>query len=119
MCPAGQNAIPPQPEALWMERTDGKATHKVVLGRLAISYQTVIKVEPTIHLWQRKRWSTHLALASLTLTLGLAKSSRNRWLCSVKRRSLSSDMDCLCGREFMVVVVTLFDKGNRERGERD
>ena len=45
---------------------------------------------------------THLALASLTLIRGRARSSLSRWLCSVRRRSLSSDMDCLCGREFMV-----------------
>jgi hypothetical protein len=44
----------------------------------------------------------NLALASLTLTRGLAKSSRSRWLCSVRRRSFSSDIDCLCGRVFMV-----------------
>lgn len=36
---------------------------------------------------------TYLALASLTRTLGLAKSSRNLWLCSNTRRSRSSDMD--------------------------
>lgn len=39
--------------------------------------------------------STHELLASLTLILGLFKSSLSLWLCSVKRRSLSSDMDCL------------------------
>ena len=38
---------------------------------------------------------TYLALASLTLIRGLAKSSRRRALCSVRRLSLSSDMDCL------------------------
>lgn len=45
---------------------------------------------------------THLALASLTRILGRAKSSLNRWLCSVNLLSFSSDIDCLCGREFMV-----------------
>ena len=44
----------------------------------------------------------HLALASLTLIRGRARSSLKRWLCSVRRRSLSSDIDCLWGREFMV-----------------
>jgi len=47
---------------------------------------------------------THLALASLTFILGLARSSLNRWLCSRRRRSLSSDIDCLCGR-FIVVYL--------------
>ncbi len=36
----------------------------------------------------------YLALASLTRTNGRAKSSFNRWLCSVNLRSLSSDIDC-------------------------
>ena len=55
----------------------------------------------------RTRWPstncemTHLALASLTRIRGRARSSRSRWLCSVRRRSLSSDIDCLCGRPFM------------------
>jgi len=55
------------------------------------------------------RWSfvvlqyrIRLALASLTRTLGRARSSLRRWLCSVRRRSFSSDIDCLCGREFIV-----------------
>lgn len=43
-----------------------------------------------------------LALASLTLILGRARSSLSLWLCSVRRRSLSSDIDCLCGREFIM-----------------
>ena len=47
------------------------------------------------------REMTHLALASLTRIRGRARSSRSRWLCSVRRRSLSSDIDCLCGRPFM------------------
>ena len=34
-----------------------------------------------------------LALASLTRMRGRPRSSRNRWLCSIKRRSFSSDMD--------------------------
>jgi hypothetical protein len=48
---------------------------------------------------------THLALASDTLTLGLSMSSLSRWLCSVNLLSLSYDMDCLCGRAFMVCYV--------------
>lgn len=46
---------------------------------------------------------THLALASLTRILGLARSSFSRWLCSVNRLSFNSDMDCLCGREFILL----------------
>ena len=55
---------------------------------------------------------TYLALASLTRTLGRARSSRNRWLCSTKRRSLSSDIDCLCGRELMLTDSCLRDCTN-------
>jgi len=47
------------------------------------------------------QYRIRLALASLTLIRGLAKSSLSRWLCSVRRRSFSSDMDCLCGRPFI------------------
>ncbi len=36
---------------------------------------------------------TYLALASLTLTRGRARSSRRRWLCSIRRLSFSSDID--------------------------
>src|SRR6266702_2306618 len=39
-----------------------------------------------------------LALASLTRMRGRPRSSRSRWLCSRRRRSLSSDMDCF-GRD--------------------
>lgn len=52
--------------------------------------------------WKTGRIVTHELLASLTLILGLFRSSLSLWLCSVNRRSLSSDMDCLCGREDMV-----------------
>lgn len=54
---------------------------------------------------------THLALASLTLIRGLARSSLSRWLCSVRRRSLSSDMDCLWGREFMAGMLRVAGSG--------
>jgi hypothetical protein len=46
---------------------------------------------------------TYDMAASLTLIRGRCKSSRSLELCSVRRLSLSSDMDCLCGREYMVV----------------
>jgi len=44
-----------------------------------------------------------LPLASLTRFRGLARSSRRRSMCSHKRRYLSSDMDCLWGRELMMM----------------
>lgn len=44
-----------------------------------------------------------LALASLTRTRGRARSSLRRWLCSINLLSLSSDMDCLWGRELIAV----------------
>lgn len=50
---------------------------------------------------------TYLALASLTRTLGLAKSSRNLWLCSNTRRSRSSDMDWRPARALMMGRKTL------------
>lgn len=45
--------------------------------------------------------------ASLTRIRGRWRSSRSRELCSVSRRSLSSDMDCLCGREYMVMAIPI------------
>lgn len=64
-----------------------------------------------------------LALASLTRIRGRARSSLSRWLCSVRRRSLSSDIDCLCGRFMMKKsvggeVVELGDAGGVIRKER-
>ena len=50
-----------------------------------------------------------LALASLTRMRGRPRSSRNRWLCSRRRRSLSSDMDCF-GRDDI--------ENNGQRGEK-
>lgn len=47
---------------------------------------------------------TYVLLASLTLILGLAKSSLKRELCSVNRRSLSSCIDILCGRDCSIPV---------------
>lgn len=62
----------------------------------------------------RRRAIHHLVLASLTRMRGRARSSRSLWLCSVRRRSLSSDMDCLCGREF--IFAGCVGGGERERG---
>lgn len=44
---------------------------------------------------------TNLALASLTLTRGRARSSRSRWLCSSNLLSLSSVIDCFGPRELI------------------
>ena len=52
-------------------------------------------------MWKTGCRTTHLALASLTRIRGRWRSSFSRWLCSVRRRSLSSDIDCLCGRLFI------------------
>ena len=48
--------------------------------------------------------ATYLLLASLTLILGLARSSRSLWLCSESLLSLSSDMDCFGTRLLMVAT---------------
>ena len=70
------------------------------------------------HGWRRypkgQRSWTHLALASLTFILGLARSSLSRWLCSRRRRSLSSDIDCLCGRFIVDYLVGRRDGLNVE-----
>ena len=42
---------------------------------------------------------THFIAATLTMTLGLASSSLNRWLCSINLLSLSSCMVALFARE--------------------
>lgn len=54
---------------------------------------------------------SYLALASLTRMRGRARSSRRRALCSIRRRSFSSDIDCLCGR-FMVATVSFLWRRN-------
>jgi len=46
-----------------------------------------------------------LALASLIRMRGRERSSRRRWLCSISRRSFSSDMLCFA-RELMVSKST-------------
>lgn len=60
---------------------------------------------PSVDTPRKREGPTHLALASLTFILGLARSSLNRWLCSRRRRSLSSDIDCLCGRFIMAYLT--------------
>ena len=64
--------------------------------------------------WERHR-GAHLLLASLTLILGRARSSLSLWLCSDSLRSLSSDMDCLCGRFMMYFGGYVQDLGKRAR----
>lgn len=45
----------------------------------------------------------YLALASETFSRGLARSSLSRWLCSRRRLSLSSDIDCLPPPRVLIV----------------
>lgn len=52
---------------------------------------------------RRGELSAHVTLASLILCRGLARSSRNLALYSSIRRSLSSFIDCLCGRAGIMV----------------
>lgn len=80
----------------------------MVFCRFAVADQAVGRVGEQEA--RKKRKDGYLALASLTLMRGRARSSRRRWLCSVRRRSLSSDMDCLWGRAFIVC---------ERRGEND
>lgn len=77
--------------------------HKVVFRCLTITNQTIKNKSVNLPTETNMIHKAHLWLASLTLRRGRARSSRNRWLCSVRRRNLSSDMDCLCGREFILV----------------
>lgn len=49
--------------------------------------------------------STHFNADSLTLALGLAKSSLRRELCSVNLLNFSSAIDCLCGRDAIILVA--------------
>lgn len=55
-------------------------------------------------------------LASLTLILGRARSSLSLVLCSVRRLSLSSAIDCLCGRAGAGAIVM---EWGEEREGRD
>ena len=48
----------------------------------------------------------YLALASLTFTRGRARSSLRRWLCSIKRLSLSSDIDWRPPARVLIVSKT-------------
>lgn len=59
---------------------------------------------------------THVRLASLTLILGLARSSLSRELCSVNRRSLSSCIDILWGRDCSIVLGMLDEGAMRKAG---
>jgi len=70
----------------------GQITYEMILRCFAVANQAGRSYEFSPAHWESD--CTCLALASLTRTLGLAKSSRKRWLCSVKRRSFSSDIDC-------------------------
>jgi hypothetical protein len=48
---------------------------------------------------------TYLSAASLTFALGLAKSSLKRELCSVNLLNFNSAIDCLCGRDAIILDV--------------
>jgi hypothetical protein len=74
----------------------------VIFRVLAIGNQTVPKPSATSSSSTLTQHA-HLLLASATFILGRFKSSFSRWLCSVSRRSFSSDMDCLCGRAAFIV----------------
>ena len=80
----------------------GSETHQIIRRCLAVANQT--RPSPSAHFLDSPGSSTYLALASLTFIRGLARSSLSRWLCSRRRRSFSSDIDCLCGR-FIVVYL--------------
>ena len=79
--------------------------HQMVCCCLAVSNETGRRETRSAPLSKGRGNRTDLALASLTFILGLARSSLSRWLCSRRRRSLSSDIDCLCGRFIVVDVV--------------
>ena len=66
-------------------------TNEVIFGGFAVSNKTVgIDVSCA---GRGVIICAYLALASLTLTRGRARSSLRRWLCSIRRLSLSSDID--------------------------
>lgn len=78
----------------------------MVLGSLAVANEAggveVIQYVPK--LGKSCLLRTYLVLASLTLTRGRARSSRRRWLCSIRRLSFNSDIDCLPPvRELMAI----------------
>lgn len=81
--------------------------HKVVLCALAVVDQPITSKHAKLSVsssskGRGSRGETYDCEASETRIRGRSRSSFRRWLCSVKRRSLSSDMDCLCGLTFIV-----------------
>jgi len=66
-------------------------TNEVIFGGFAVSNKTVEQMNHARY--EGDNVCAYLALASLTLTRGRARSSLRRWLCSIRRLSLSSDID--------------------------
>ena len=66
-------------------------TNQMVLRCLTIPNKTA-QTRQQSHQGTRK--AIYLALASLTLIRGRARSSLRRWLCSIRRLNFSSDIDC-------------------------
>ena len=64
----------------------------------------------------RSESCTHFNADSLTLALGLAKSSLRRELCSVNLLNFNSAIDWLCGREAIILVVCRCVGGNGDYG---
>ena len=73
-----------------------KKIYQMILGGLAITNKPKGYKKLGPKMGRSTKADTYAALASLTRTLGLFKSSRKRWLCSVSLRSFNSDMvdDC-------------------------
>ena len=66
-------------------------TNQMVLRCLTVSNKTA-QTRQLSHSGGRR--AIYLALASLTLIRGRARSSLRRWLCSISRLNFSSDIDC-------------------------
>lgn len=66
-------------------------TNEVIFGGFAVSNKTAEQMNHARY--EGDNVYAYLALASLTLTRGRARSSLRRWLCSIRRLSLSSDID--------------------------
>jgi len=86
---------------------DGMRAYKMIFRSFAVPNQANRYTRGVSTGPERKRQAeetAYLALASETLSLGLARSSLRRWLCSTRRLCLSSDMDCLPPPLALIVV---------------
>jgi hypothetical protein len=79
-----------------------RGAYEVVLRVLAVADEAGDDSVSAAAACARPGGGAHLLAASLARMRGRVRSSRRRWLCSVSRRSLSSDMLCLCGRALIV-----------------